>query len=67
MGDRFLKVGEACKVLGMSRPSLFRLCTENRVPHYNLGKPGARRTLRFSEQELRAFMAAHHGGAVVAG
>lgn len=47
--DRTLSVGEASKILGLSKKTIYNRIEE--IPHYKTGKQ-----LRFSEMELHRWM-----------
>ncbi len=52
--DNLLTIPEACRMLGVSRSTIWRYRQKNGLPHYKLG-----RTLRFSESKLTKWLAAY--------
>ena len=53
MADEWLTLDEAAAYLKVSKPTVYRLCSEGRLPFYKLAGTGAR---RFKRSELDALM-----------
>lgn len=53
MADEWLTVEEAAAYLKVSKPSIYRYCSEGRLPFYNLAGTGTR---RFKRSDLDAML-----------
>lgn len=53
MADEWLTLDEAAAYLKLSKPSIYRLCTEGRLPFYKIAGTGQR---RFKRADLDALL-----------
>ena len=53
MADEWLTLDEAAAYLKLSKPSIYRLCTEGRLPFYKIAGTGQR---RFKQVDLDALL-----------
>lgn len=53
MSETWLTLAEAANYLKVSRPTIYRLCAERRLPYYKLAGTGAR---RFRASDLEGLM-----------
>jgi excisionase family DNA binding protein len=53
-----ITVTEAAKILKVSKPQVYLLCSEKRIPYLRLG--GANKSIRIDRQELLNWIEAQH-------
>ena len=53
-----------CSLLGISAATLSRMVSSNRIPHVLLGTGKKKKTIRFVESELEAWLVRRSRGAV---
>ena len=64
MADEWMTLDEAAAYLKVSKPTIYRLCSENHLPFYKLAGTGAR---RFRQSDLDAVLEPGSAGEPVGG